>query len=123
MLTISGERKSEHQEGSEAEGNLRLERSYGSFMRRFRLPENVDTEGGGLVVCVQDCLTHPLGSTDPSRPAAALRPATPHSPNSTAAPALRCAGIKAVAKEGVLRLTVPKTEESKPKQIDVQVSE
>ena len=57
MLTISGERKSEHQEGSEAEGNLRLERSYGSFMRRFRLPENVDTEGGGLVVCVQDCCT------------------------------------------------------------------
>jgi hypothetical protein len=50
VLTISGERKSEHQEGSEAEGNLRVERSYGSFMRRFRLPENVDVEGarGGV---------------------------------------------------------------------------
>ncbi|PSC72119.1 heat shock Hsp20 [Micractinium conductrix] len=45
VLTISGERKSEHREGSEEEGNLRVERSFGSFMRRFRLPEAVDVEG------------------------------------------------------------------------------
>lgn len=44
VLTISGERKSEHKEGSEEEGSLRIERSYGQFMRRFRLPDNVDTE-------------------------------------------------------------------------------
>ena len=46
MLTISGERKEERREGSEEGGNLRVERSFGSFMRRFRLPDNVDVEGG-----------------------------------------------------------------------------
>ncbi|KAL4452256.1 hypothetical protein ABPG75_007918 [Micractinium tetrahymenae] len=76
VLTISGERKSEHKEGSEQEGNLRIERSYGTFMRRFRLPEAVDVEA-----------------------------------------------IKANVKDGVLAVTVPKTEAAQPKQIDVQVSE
>ncbi|EFN55012.1 hypothetical protein CHLNCDRAFT_23898 [Chlorella variabilis] len=76
VLSISGERRSEHKEGSKEAGNLRIERSYGSFLRRFRLPENVDVEG-----------------------------------------------IKANTKDGVLRLTVPKTEAAKPKQIDIQVSE
>lgn len=76
VLTISGERKSEHREGSEQEGNLRIERTHGTFMRRFRLPEAVDVEG-----------------------------------------------IKANVKDGVLKLTVPKTEAAQPKQIDVQVSE
>ena len=45
VLSISGERRSESQEGSEEEGTLRVERSYGSFLRRFRLPDNVDVEG------------------------------------------------------------------------------
>ena len=45
------------------------------------------------------------------------------SPHSDPAPGCVGAGIKAVIKEGVLRLTVPKTGESKHKQIDVQVSE
>lgn len=45
VLSISGERRSEHKEGSKEAGNLRIERSYGSFLRRFRLPENVDVEG------------------------------------------------------------------------------
>lgn len=45
MLSISGERKTEVKEGSEEEGNLRIERSYGSFARRFRLPDTVDVEG------------------------------------------------------------------------------
>lgn len=76
VLTISGERKSEHREGSEEEGNLRIERSHGTLMRRFRLPDTVDVEG-----------------------------------------------IKAHVKDGVLQLTVPKTEAAQPKQIDVQVSE
>ncbi|KAI3438118.1 hypothetical protein D9Q98_000559 [Chlorella vulgaris] len=76
VLSISGERKTEVNEGSEEEGNLRIERSYGSFARRFRLPDTVDVEG-----------------------------------------------IKAVTKDGVLKLSVPKTEQAKPKQIDIQVSE
>ena len=47
VLTISGERKEEKREGSEEGGSLRVERSFGSFMRRFRLPDNVDVEGEG----------------------------------------------------------------------------
>ncbi len=45
VLSISGERKTEVKEGSQEEGNLRVERSYGSFVRRFRLPESADVEG------------------------------------------------------------------------------
>ena len=42
VLTISGEREAEHKE--EKEGYKRIERSYGSFMRRFSLPETADPE-------------------------------------------------------------------------------
>ena len=42
VLTIKGERKSEEKE--EKGGMVRLERSYGSFARAFRLPEHVDVE-------------------------------------------------------------------------------
>lgn len=45
VLTISGERRAEQRQGSEEEGSLRIERSYGQFLRRFRLPDNVDVEG------------------------------------------------------------------------------
>lgn len=40
ILTISGERKHEHKE--EEEGHYRLERSFGSFMRSFKIPDHVD---------------------------------------------------------------------------------
>ena len=43
MLSIKGERKEEHKE--EKEGYQRIERSYGSFHRRFTLPETADPEG------------------------------------------------------------------------------
>jgi HSP20 family protein len=43
VLTISGERKSESKQ--EEGGLVRMERSYGSFFRSFRLPDNVDLEG------------------------------------------------------------------------------
>ena len=43
MLSIKGERKEEHKE--EREGYQRIERSYGSFHRRFTLPETADPEG------------------------------------------------------------------------------
>lgn len=40
MLSISGEKKTELAEG--AEGKRYVERSYGSFSRRFELPSNID---------------------------------------------------------------------------------
>ncbi len=44
VLTISGERKAEHEERKE--GYYRVERSYGSFRRSLTLPEGVDARGG-----------------------------------------------------------------------------
>jgi HSP20 family protein len=43
VLTISGERKSEHEE--QGEGYYRVERSFGSFARSLTLPEGVDADG------------------------------------------------------------------------------
>jgi HSP20 family protein len=42
VLTVSGERKSEHED--KREGYYRVERSYGSFRRTLTLPEGVDPE-------------------------------------------------------------------------------
>jgi HSP20 family protein len=42
MLTIKGERESEKKE--EREGYKRVERVYGSFFRRFSLPDTADTD-------------------------------------------------------------------------------
>jgi HSP20 family protein len=43
VLTLSGERRQEKRE--ETEKLHRVERSYGSFLRRFSLPENADEQG------------------------------------------------------------------------------
>lgn len=43
VLTLSGERKQEKRE--ESEKVHRIERFYGSFARRFALPENADEQG------------------------------------------------------------------------------
>jgi HSP20 family protein len=43
VLTISGERKAEHEERKE--GYYRVERSSGTFQRSLTLPEGVDPEG------------------------------------------------------------------------------
>ena len=42
VLTVSGERKAEHED--KREGYVRVERSYGSFRRSLTLPEGVDAE-------------------------------------------------------------------------------
>ena len=42
VLTVSGERKAEHEERKE--GYYRVERSYGSFSRSLTLPEGVDAD-------------------------------------------------------------------------------
>ena len=42
MLTIRGERESEKKE--EKEGYKRIERSYGSFYRRFSMPDSADAD-------------------------------------------------------------------------------
>jgi len=43
VLTLSGERKAEHEERKE--GYYRVERSWGSFSRSLTLPEGVDPQG------------------------------------------------------------------------------
>ena len=43
VITISGERKSEHEDKSE--NAIRIESVYGAFTRSFALPDNVDAEG------------------------------------------------------------------------------
>jgi HSP20 family protein len=42
-LTVSGERKAEHED--KREGYVRVERAYGAFRRSLTLPEGVDPEG------------------------------------------------------------------------------
>ena len=42
MLTVSGERKAEHEERKE--GYYRVERSFGRFSRSLTLPEGVDAD-------------------------------------------------------------------------------
>jgi len=42
VLTVSGERKAEHED--KQEGYVRVERSYGSFRRSLTLPEGVDAD-------------------------------------------------------------------------------
>ena len=43
ILTVSGERKSEHEQ--KGEGYYRVERAFGSFSRSLTLPEGVDADG------------------------------------------------------------------------------
>jgi len=43
VLTISGERKAEHE--SQQEGYYRLERAFGGFARSLTLPEGIDPDG------------------------------------------------------------------------------
>lgn len=72
VLTISGERKEEQEDKNKK--IHRVERLYGTFIRTFVLPDNVDESK-----------------------------------------------INAEFKDGVLTLTVPKTEKAKPKSIEVKV--
>jgi len=46
ILTLSGERKSERKEDDENNRYHRLERSFGSFVRSFVLPDDVDQSKG-----------------------------------------------------------------------------
>jgi HSP20 family protein len=71
-LTISGERKFEQKESTK--GYHRIERSYGSFVRSFAVPNSFDTET-----------------------------------------------IAAEFKNGVLRVSLPKKEAAKPRQVKVEV--
>jgi HSP20 family protein len=73
QLTIQGERKQEKEE--KGKRYHRIERSYGSFMRSFDVPDNVDESKA-----------------------------------------------KAEFKEGMLTLTLPKSEKAKPKALEVKIS-
>jgi len=72
VLTLKGERK--HENEKKEKNYHRIERSYGSFYRSFRLPPSVDTEK-----------------------------------------------VHASYKDGVLKVTLPKLEEVKPREIPVHV--
>jgi HSP20 family protein len=72
-LTIKGEKKFEKKVPKDK--YIRVERNYGTFVRSFSLPQNVDSTN-----------------------------------------------IKATFKDGILDLTLPKKEESKPKKIAVEVN-
>jgi len=72
VLTVSGERKVEHEESTAGGNYHRVERSYGGFTRSFILPSAVD-EGK----------------------------------------------VAATYKDGVLAITLPKSEDAKPRQIAV----
>ncbi len=72
VLSIQGERRQEKDERKEK--YHRVERSYGSFVRSFSLPENVDDSA-----------------------------------------------IKAVFKDGMLNLTLPKTAAARPKSLEIAV--
>ena len=73
VLTIQGERK--HEKEEKGKRYHRIERSYGSFVRTFSLPDVIDEEK-----------------------------------------------VRAEFKEGVLNLSLPKSEKAKPKAIDVKVA-
>lgn len=73
MLTIRGERRQEKEEKDKK--FHRIERSYGSFMRSFRMPEDADESA-----------------------------------------------VKAEFKDGMLNVTLAKSEKAKPKAIEVSVS-
>jgi HSP20 family protein len=72
VLTVSGERKSDHKQ--QREGYYRYERAFGSFSRSLTLPEGVNPEG-----------------------------------------------IKAHFDRGVLEISIPKPEQKKPRQVQIQV--
>lgn len=73
VLTLTGERKQEKEE--KGKRYHRIERSYGSFMRSFELPDNVDTSKA-----------------------------------------------KAEFKDGMLTLSLPKSEKAKSKALEIKVS-
>lgn len=67
ILTISGEKRYQHQEGSEEKGNLMLERHYGRFTRSFTLPAQVDAESV-TAECADGILTITLPKRSEARP-------------------------------------------------------
>ena len=66
ILTIRGERKSEHAE--QTDRFARIERSYGMFHRRFALPDSADAQG-----ITAHCRNGVLEISIPKRPEAAPR--------------------------------------------------
>ncbi|MGC9456761.1 MAG: Hsp20/alpha crystallin family protein [Halothiobacillaceae bacterium] len=65
VLEIKGERNSEMK--SSQEGYTRVERSHGSFLRRFNLPDGVDVDGIGAR-CEHGVLTLVLPKTQARQP-------------------------------------------------------
>ncbi|MEM6885568.1 MAG: Hsp20/alpha crystallin family protein [Verrucomicrobiota bacterium] len=75
QLSISGDRAFKREDKDETKKYHRVERSYGRFVRNFRLPKDVEADQ-----------------------------------------------VKAEFSEGVLTVSIPKSEQSKPKEIDIKIS-
>jgi HSP20 family protein len=67
IITISGERRQEKE--AKEENQIRVERSYGSFMRSFSLPSNVDPNGI-QAECKDGVLSLHIPKTEEAKPKA-----------------------------------------------------
>ena len=67
LLVITGERKRED-DRDQHHKYLRMERRMGKFMRKFSLPENVDTENGISAICQDGVLTVTVQKKPPPEP-------------------------------------------------------
>ncbi|KAL6605913.1 hypothetical protein ACP70R_041566 [Stipagrostis hirtigluma subsp. patula] len=70
VLKISGEKAREAAEEREGGSWVRVERSFGSFQRRFRLPDGVRTDGIRCVLEDAACSGSSCPRTSPRSPAA-----------------------------------------------------
>ena len=85
VLTVSGERKTEHEE--KHEGYYRLERATGAFSRSLTLPEGIDAEGVDRDVRQRRPRgAHPQARRRPSRAACRSASAAPRRRRSSPRP-------------------------------------
>ena len=73
MLSIGGQRSSEHTEKDEGGRFSRFERRFGSFQRRFKLPQNVDTGAISAKVRLSTCASAAMMEPTPTKSAVLVK--------------------------------------------------